>query len=88
MRRRRIALLRRGVSATVSDRRVDVLLAHGIAAALRRTAVLRGAAAIATTAVAALAASVASTAAAAGAIVGSLVDSNCSAVKPEAQSTG
>jgi len=81
LRGRRITLGRSGVPAAVGDRRIDVGLAHGISATLRRAAaVLRRATAVATAPVAAVAtASEASSAT--RPVVGSLVDSNRSAVK-------
>lgn len=90
LRRWRVALLRRRVSAAVGHRRIHVGLVHTVSGALGRAAILRGAA-IATAAVAAAAAvttaAEASSAAAAGTVVRSLVDSNRSAVKPAGRNT-
>lgn len=77
--RRRVALGRNRVSPAVSDGRVNVGLAHGISGAGGRAAVLHGTS-VATTAVATVAAT--SEASSARAVVGSLVNSNRSAVKP------
>lgn len=82
LRRLRVTLLLDRVSAAVGDRRIDILLAHGISALLRRTAILRRSS-IATAAPVAAAVATTSTkaSATAGTVVRGLVDSDRSAVK-------